>query len=318
MPQKFASEVPGGNSVPLAPNKKFREWCFTINNPTDADWEQVRKADCRYACYAPETGESGTRHIQGYIVFSYQKRLREVSKLLPRAHLVPARGTGLENKTYIQGPYTKEEKHKPVNNEFEERGDIPEQGKRNDLVLTGQLAVATKRERALLDAEECWLPLAKYPKFFHKLLSRQWEKEAIELYESGFTPEVYVLWSRTSGTGKSRFVYSEHGADNICRGNIASKSGKLWWDSYDGQTVLLIEEFEGQLEYTQWKQLTDRYPIQLEVKGSYSWCVRKRIFFTSNKHPDEWWKLDAIEKTQLDRRITKVIEVVDGVTPVLG
>jgi len=316
------SEVPGsevGEVIFTPPHdlhedKKFREWVFTINNYSDDDISALEKLDCRYMVYAPEVGSKGTPHIQGYVVFKNQRAWKGITKDLPRAWIqVRAKhSTPGQARQYIVGPYSKDGKTKPANPDAVERGSLPEQGARNDLVSTGRKLKETKRERVLLDDEDCWTPLAKYPKFFAKLLSHEWKKEADELCASGFTPEVYVLWSRNSGNGKSRFVYDTHGSANICRGNIAAKSGKLWWDGYDGETVLLLEEFEGQLEFTQWKQLTDRYPIQLEVKGSYCWAVRKRIYFTSNKHPDEWWKLEAIEHDQMDRRITKIVEVIEG------
>lgn len=294
--------------------KGSREWIFTINNPTDDDEGALNNLDCRYLVYAPEVGKQGTPHFQGYVVFKDNKTRLGVSRLLKRAWLAPRakKASPQQARRYIVGPYSKDGKEKPINPDAIERGTIPEQGARNDLVATGRKLKETRRERELLDDEDCWQPLAKYPKFFAKLLSHEWKKEADELCASGFTPEVYVLWSRQSGTGKSRFVYDTHGSSNICRGNIAAKTGKLWWDGYDGETVLLLEEFEGQLEFNQWKQLTDRYPIQLEVKGSYCWCVRKRIYFTSNKHPDEWWKLEAVERSQMDRRITKIVEVIEG------
>ena len=152
-----------------------------------------------------------------------------------------------------------------------------------------------------------------YPKFVTRMLNEEWKEEARSLYKSGFTPEVYVLWSRHGNTGKStRFVYDTHGCDNICRANI-SKSGNLWWENYMGESILLIEDFEGQTKFKHWKHLTDRYPIQLEIgkQRAYRWCVRKRIYFTSNKHPDDWWKLEAIEREQLHRRITKTMEITE-------
>lgn len=306
MEQKLVEQKCPGNTS--QGTSKFRSWTFTIWD--DLTFELFKKLNYTYMVYAPEVcPTTGRKHYQCYAHLQNTRSINSMRKEFKGHDVQVARGSASENRAYIMGPYSKNDKEKPINPDAVELGTLPEQGKRNDLIVAGRKAVATKRERSLLDDEDCWEPLAKYPKFFAKLLSRQWEKEAIELYESGFTPEVYVLWSRTSGTGKSRLVYETHGAENICRGNIASKTGKLWWDSYDGQTVLLLEEFEGQLEYTQWKQLTDRYPIQLEVKGSYTWCVRKRIYFTSNKHPDDWWKLEAIEKAQMDRRITEIREM---------
>jgi hypothetical protein len=82
-----------------------RHWCFTINN-----WEQgdddgliALGPTVSYLVYGYETGESGTPHLQGYVIFPRVKRLSEAKGLLSgRAHLEPKRGTPEQAAAYCK------------------------------------------------------------------------------------------------------------------------------------------------------------------------------------------------------------------------
>lgn len=54
----------------------------------------------RFIVYQLEVGESGTPHLQGYVVFKKPMRLSAVRQLIPRAHLDIARGTNEQNIAY--------------------------------------------------------------------------------------------------------------------------------------------------------------------------------------------------------------------------
>jgi hypothetical protein len=62
-----------------------------------------------------------------------------------------------------------------------------------------------------------------------------------------------------------------------------------WWDGYDGQEVIVIDEFYGWLKRDFMYRLIDRYPMMLEVKGGAVPMQAKHVIFTSNKHPKEWY-----------------------------
>lgn len=73
-----------------------RHWVFTLNNWTQEDDEALKALgpEVSYLVYGYENGESGTPHLQGYIVFPRVKRLSEAKGLLPgNPHLEPRRGS---------------------------------------------------------------------------------------------------------------------------------------------------------------------------------------------------------------------------------
>lgn len=105
-------------------------WCWTLNNPSAGDEQLIAdlgvSEHVRYLVYGRETGESGTPHLQGFVLFSDRKRLRGVKALLgTRIHAEVARGTNSQASDYCK-----------KDGDYVEHGELPSnQGKRNDWVL---------------------------------------------------------------------------------------------------------------------------------------------------------------------------------------
>nr|WAQ80597.1 MAG: replication-associated protein [Circoviridae sp.] len=80
-------------------------WCFTINHPTPADYEALLAygPTARYLIFSDEVGDTGTPHIQGFVVLPKRARLRTVKQLFPRAHLEAAKGTAKQASDYCRG-----------------------------------------------------------------------------------------------------------------------------------------------------------------------------------------------------------------------
>lgn len=263
-------------------------------------------------CWAPETCEDdgddkGRPHYQGYVYFDNPKAFSTMGKLFKGGigWNKKANGKATANRNYVFGPYDGDDgKHKPINPEAQELGELPEQGARNDLLPVGMaIKSGTKRLRSLLDDEDNWGTLAKYWKFFEKLQQRWDEKEAIRQYNAGEKPEV-ILHTGPSGSGKTRAVLDTHGCENVYTINFNGKS--IWSDNYDGHTVLLFDEFYGEISESFFLQLLDRKPIQMPCKGSFNWRLAKHIYITSEREPHEWWIEDRQSRlTGLTRRIDK-------------
>lgn len=285
-----------------------RAWVFTINNPTDDDWNRVRSLGGVYKCFAPEIGKQGTPHIQGYVHWGQDTKPRRsrMSKLLPRAALYVAKGSAEQNRTYIFGPYSKCDKYKEANPLAEEYGELPKQGKRTDLKTVAKKVHASKRLRDLQWDDDFIQVVAKYPKFIERY--RQWgaEEMAGKMYEAGIFPTVHVRWGR-AGAGKTREVFTM-GWENVYK--CCPTKDKLWFDGYDGQQHLLIDEFNGQVTPECFFQYIDIYPVQLPVKGGHVWRTCTDIWITSQSEPDTWWPwLTPDKRIALHRRLTDVKEV---------
>jgi len=103
--------------------QRSRGWCFTINNDTYDDMDNILDLHADYLIFGFETGKEGTKHIQGYVYFNNARTLNSLKKMLPRAHLEKAKGSPTQNRTYCS-----------KDNEYYEFGDIPKgEGFRTDL-----------------------------------------------------------------------------------------------------------------------------------------------------------------------------------------
>lgn len=67
-----------------------KTWCFTLNNPTDAEVKQLiewsKESTIKRFVATRESGENDTPHIQGAITFGRAYRFPQLHKLVPRAH----------------------------------------------------------------------------------------------------------------------------------------------------------------------------------------------------------------------------------------
>lgn len=102
----------------MMPSFQGARWCFTINNPTQADRDHVAGLGInplrKYLVVGREQGQSGTPHLQGFVVFTRALTRTRVSSLLPRAHLQPTRGTSKQAADYCK-----------KDGDFDEYGDCP-------------------------------------------------------------------------------------------------------------------------------------------------------------------------------------------------
>jgi len=84
-----------------------KRWCFTLNNYTEGETqlldEVFESEHIKYAVYGKETGETGTPHLQGFVIFSSNKRLNAVRRLLSeRGHYEVAQGNNKQASDYCK------------------------------------------------------------------------------------------------------------------------------------------------------------------------------------------------------------------------
>lgn len=262
------------------PSRQARHWVFTLNNYTDDDEERLctlgeqRQSDCVYLVFGRETGESGTKHLQGYAAFSKRKALGTIKTIIsPRAHLEPAQGNPTQASDYCK-----------KDGDYEEFGVLPGgQGKRSDLM---QVAKACKEGRSFRSiAEDHPAAVLRYGSGVLRLR---------QLYRPIRTtpPEIWVLWGKT-GTGKTRRIWEYADTDEMW-----VHPGDRWFDGYDGHRAVLFDDFDGGwFKLTYLLKLIDRYVFQVPVKGGYTWWAPSIIYFTSNIEPKNWYP-NALQEHQ--------------------
>lgn len=114
----------------------------------------------------------------------------------------------------------------------------------------------------------------------------------------GIEKEVNV-YVGTTGLGKSRKAWHEAGLDAYPKTPTTK-----FWDGYQGQGNVVIDEFTGQIEITHLLRWLDRYPVLVETKGSGTVLKAKKIWITSNLPPSDWYPTaPQVQKDALMRRL---------------
>lgn len=195
-----------------------------------------------------------------------------------------------------------------------EKGEraIQGQGKRNDILKVRDKLKAGAKLMDLIEDDECVGAVARYPKFVQQVRSACLKKK---IQSAGWCPkEVYVYWGDTR-TGKSRKAHWEAKAKYGEDVYFKSKD-KDWFDHYDGEEGLVIDEFYG-AEFTPafMLGLLDGHFFSVNAKGVGAVASNiKTVWITSNVSPDEWWRNADIPKSVRDAlraRFTRV-EHFDG------
>jgi len=183
-----------------------------------------------------------------------------LKRSLPAIHLERAKGTGAQNRTYCSKDQA-----------FFEMGTLPKDA--------GEASKSAWKD--ILDAAENgnWDFLkSNYPRIWvtmsEKLISKRVPKTNVI---DGETQNEW--WYGQTGTGKSRLAWEKYG--DICYQKMLNK----WWDGYDEQPVVIIEEWSPKNDVTAsaLKIWADRYPFTAQIKGGVLQKIRPfKIIVISN------------------------------------
>lgn len=282
-----------------------KHWCFTINENSA---EPFSRTETPRPIWDPDTMdylifsmEAGTHvHLQGYVVFKKKCRMAGVKKLLKdnTVHVEPARGTPTENKAYcskldethLEGPW--------------EWGTLPAcKGHRTDLdSAIGDIKAGKPMREVAHDNPATFVHYSK------GLISLQ----ALS-FPSPDWRDLHVTWIwGMTGTGKTRAAYDSD--PDLYKVIMPGQ----WYDGYDRQQTLLIDDFYGQIRCSDMLNILDGYKLQLPIKGGFTWAHWTRVFITSNVPPTEAYKVKAdahtdcpgIPKDVMDAFLRRIHEII--------
>jgi len=274
-------------------SRSTKRWCWTLNNYTDAEvasLNAVSTDSVTYLVYGREVGESGTPHLQGYVVLRRRLRLGGVKRLLgiDRGHFEIARGDDGAASDYCK-----------KDNDFVEIGELPvdHSGSRTDLVSMQASIDAGESIRSVAEAH-----FGTYIRYFRGIERYQ----SLRAIPRSWRTQVVYFWG-PPGSGKTRAAYDE--AQRLCGGSVCFVHDQTlqWFNGWCPNTKgVILDDFDGRPSIALLLRLFDRYPLQVPVKGSYLEWNPRIVWITSNYSIDYWYGASGTHYEALLRRIDDV------------
>ncbi len=270
-----------------------RSWCFTYFFEDESTFPQALPDGSAYLTYGYEVCPDTKRpHLQGYVHWSTPVRLTTCRKFL-EANWTPCSGSPEQNITYCQ-----------KDGDYVEYGHRPQgQGGRSDLLSL---------KRAIDEG-------SSVPKLWEDHFSTMMR------YNRGA-----AIYKKLKATARSRktfclFICGPPGLQKTTLANIIAKSyspnsvytvpdskgSGLYFDGYDGQQCVILDEMDGvRMKPTLFNGLADafEYSVPVHGAGNVNWNPTLLIVI-SNYAPKYWWrKRTADQLLQTTRRIDWTIK----------
>ena len=129
-----------------------------------------------------------------------------------------------------------------------------------------------------------------------EMWSREYEKMMNGEEFTGQEQRKCILYFGPTAVGKTTKVKMEVMGRMKLR-LYEKQSNNKWWDGYDGELHVLMDEFKGAAygPIEDFNRITNKGVTTVETKGSTALLVADAMYFTTNRHPCHWWKRDKEE-----------------------
>lgn len=288
-------------------NSRVRCWCGTWNNPkmTDEEFcEWFKNLEEReliqYAIFQREKGEeNGTIHFQFFVTFKNKQYFSKLkSDYLPYGcHFAPMRSDSARCRQYcskvetrISGPY--------------EIGEFVQEGQRTDLL------------RAIKMIDE-GIPFDNVAEIFptqalmyeNKLKNRELEKFSEKYKTQCRNVEIIFIYGPPR-TGKTTYVNAQANF-NFNDIFVVENYGEYMFTGYQRQSIVVFDEFAGQVPITRMNKLLEPFPMRLNVKGGVVQACFTKVYIISNYSLQELYQAEKTEQYESYKafceRINKII-----------
>lgn len=244
----------------------------------------VTDAGVSYVIYGEEVcPTTGREHWQGYAELSGPVRFSTLKTRYPTLHIEKRMGSAKEAIDYCK-----------KDGKWHEEGAPKAQGKRSDL-----MDLCASIDQGLPIAEIARSDPACFVRY-HRGLERY---RFVVQPDRDSPPQVEWRYGPT-GTGKTRGPFDAYKHDGVY-----IKDGTPWWDGYQNEKTIIIDDFDGKWPFRDLLRLLDRYPYQGQTKGGYVKINSPRIIITCEFPPENFWCGNAL--AQVKRRLTTVTDVTE-------
>lgn len=245
----------------VVPGYRF---AFTVNHYTESDIADVMTfaSQCKYVIFGKEIAESGTPHLQGFLITKATTRLSKLKKVVPRAHWENAKKCNDANVKYCK-----------KQGDFTEIGQLP-QSKGQAQVDIWQ-AVRRLAEAGDFDA----IPDNMYIRYKRTLQEIHREKRP--------KPQPRPVldnhwWFGPTRVGKTSTAKLENP-------DYYLKTCDQWWDGYNDEACVIIDEWspDNANLAQQLKLWSDHGEFRAAIKGGHMLIRPAKIIVCSNYSMEE-------------------------------
>lgn len=278
-----------------------RNWCITSFKDTDKDEPPFGKEKVVYAIWQLEkTPTTGKLHWQIYVQFDGSTRLAFVKRMFGReCHAENARGSADKNIAYCSKPETQVTPGSTY-------GAPKRQGARTDLAAIAKMVQSGTTMTELAETEG-----AAFIQFGRGIKGLQFQLQKGEAQAFRIV-KCTVIWGKT-GTGKSKQALYDSELKfkpNMFVLPMPAKHETLWFDGYESERILVLDEFKCQVPMPYLLRLLDGHNLRLPTKGGHTYAMWNEIIITSNFDPLTWYSMcHQDSRDALNRRITSVINL---------
>lgn len=262
-----------------------RNWCYTKQGEVDIAFDDSMSYKISEPEIAPTTQQ---KHFQGFIIWKVKKTLSGCKKIDGEAHWEATKGSIEQNIKYC---------NKEGKATYSGSLDGCGQGSRSDLLEVSRMLKAGNNIGKVVDQQTSTfikysngIIKAKY--YIDKEKAKEWREVTTEVY-----------WGET-GTGKTKKALLDKDTYIL----NAPSNGIVWFDGYDGEKTLVLDDFYGWIKQHELLRICDGHPYHCQIKGAYTWAKWTKVIITSNKEASEWYK-DGLSDA-MKRRITKYTQFV--------
>jgi len=269
--------------MPTRPSPRIG-WCFTLNNPTAEEIPALTAVlddatKVKYAIFQGETGENGTPHLQGYVEFLNKQRFTTAKTILglERLHLEPRNGSRDQARCYCM----KDDTIDPAVSGRVEIGEWGSQTRSNEL---GNLVAELKTGSTMSDVA------AKYPTSWVRNYRgiAAWHGMVCSKGLETNTVRGYWIYG-PPGIGKTHHVCE--GLRDFPTDRIFMKEQNKWWDGYDGEELVVLDDLDNSAFFHLLKKWGDKYAItNAEIKGGSVKLQHVKFIVIFNYFFDEIFK----------------------------
>ena len=246
---------------------------WNLNNE-ESYREIMEKEQIQFIAFGREVcPKSNRQHNQAFIYF-YNPRSTSNTNLNKIGNIFGEKHCFVKK---MMGNFKQNEAYCSKEGDYNTIGEEPEQGSRGDikencrLILTGKLR---PNDLAVLDPSNFNMYQRTYNNIFNQYLRKQFRKVA--------TRGVWY-WGKT-GVGKSHNAFRDFSPET----HYVKDLNVNWWDNYEQQRVVILNEFRGQIKYGELLDLLDKWPKSVPIRNNPSIpFTSSKIIITSSKPPEE-------------------------------